>query len=295
MQTLTVFTPTYNRSQLLQRLYESLLRQKFKDFKWLIIDDGSSDDTQIAVGRWQSEKKIPIDYYYKENGGIHTAYNLGIEKADTELFICIDSDDFMPEDGVENIVDLWKKNDSKDVAGIIGLDYGLDGNPLKNRLLPEVGKIFITDLATKYKFDVDTKMVHRTKLLKEVAPMKVFKGEKNFNPIYLFLKVDQKLPLLVLNKNLCFVDYQETGMANNILKQFVDSPRSFAELRKLNMSLDRVTPVFVFKNAIHYVSSAIIAKKKDWYSDSPKKLYTLLAIPFGVVLSIYLRIKTRDQ
>lgn len=231
----------------------------------------------------------------KKNGGIHTAYNLGIEKAETELFICIDSDDFMPEDGVKNIIHLWKQKGSDNVAGIIGLDYDLNGRPLKDKLLPEVDKLYITELASKYKFDADVKMVHRTKLLKEIAPMKVFEGEKNFNPIYLFLKVDEKLPMLVFNKNLCFVDYQETGMANNILNQFMNSPRSFAELRKQNMSMTRVTPAFIFKNAIHYISSCIIAGKKDWYSDSPQKLYTLLAIPFGILLYVYLLIKTNGK
>lgn len=294
MAIITVFTPTYNRSSLLKRLYKSLLEQENKNFKWLIIDDGSSDNTKTIVENWKKENKISINYFYKENGGIHTAYNLGIEKADTELFICIDSDDFMPADGIKNITDFWKKNQSENVAGIIGLDYDLENKPLKNKMLPEVEKIYITELATKYKFDADTKMVHRTSLLKEVAPMKVFKGEKNFNPIYLFLKVDKKFPLLVLNKNLCFVDYQETGMANNILQQFINSPRSFAELRKLNMSLSRVTPAFIFKNAVHYISSCIIAKKRDWFSDSPKKIYTILAIPFGIALSIYLKIKTRN-
>ncbi|KFC24579.1 glycosyltransferase family 2 protein [Chryseobacterium sp. FH1] len=294
MPILTVFTPAYNRADLLERLYNSLLSQTNANFKWLIIDDGSSDNTQSVVENWKAENKIPIECYFKENGGIHTAYNLGIEKADTELFICIDSDDFMPEDGVENITKFWERNGSEDVAGIIGLDYDLDGKPLKNRMLPEVDKLYITELATKYKFDADVKMVHKTKLLKEVAPMKVFPGEKNFNPIYLFLKVDEKLPMLVLNKNFCFVDYQETGMANNILNQFMNSPRSFAELRKLNMSMSRVTPAFIFKNAVHYVSSSIIAKKRDWFSDSPKKAYTLLAIPFGIALTIYLKIKTRN-
>lgn len=294
MATLTVFTPAYNRSELLERLYNSLLRQGNRDFKWLIIDDGSIDGTSEKVKIWKTENSIPIDYFYKENGGLHTAYNLGIEKADTELFICIDSDDFMPDDAVENILSFWKDNKTESIAGIIGLDYDLNGKPLKNKLLPDVKTIHITELAIKYNFNADTKMVHKTELLKKVAPMKVFVGEKNFNPIYLFLKIDNQLPMLVLNKNLCFVDYQETGMANNILYQFMNSPRSFAELRKLNMSLKASTPSFIFKNAVHYISSCIIARKKDWLSDSPKKMYTILAIPFGVALTIYLKFKTRN-
>ena len=293
MPQLTVFTPTYNRANLLPRAYEALLRQSEKDFVWLIIDDGSTDKTEKLVKSWQQENRIPIHYFQKENGGLHTAYNLGIEKAETELFVCIDSDDFMPDDAVENILALWNRQKSGDVAGIIGLDYGMDGNPLQGKLLPNVEKVHLMDLAIRYKHQVDTKMVHRTDLLKAVAPMKVFKGEKNFNPIYLFLKVDDQFPLLVLNKNLCFVDYQESGMANNILKQFVNSPNSFAELRKLNMSLRKATPLFILTNAVHYVSSAVFAKNRNWIKESPKKIYTLLAAPLGLMLNLYLRYKTR--
>jgi len=290
---LTVFTPTYNRAHLLPRVYEALLRQSIHNFVWLIVDDGSTDGTEILVKSWQQEKRLAIHYYKKENGGLHTAYNLAIAKASTELFICIDSDDFMPDDAVENILELWDSKKSAEVAGIIGLDYGMDGNPLRGKLLPDVERVHILDLAIRYKHDVDTKMVHRTDLLKAVAPMTVFRGEKNFNPIFLFLKIDNQYPLLVLNKNLCFVDYQETGMANNILKQFVDSPKSFAELRKLNMSLIRATPGFIFANAVHYVSSSIFANNRNWFKEAPRKGYAVLAVPMGLMLNLYLRYKTR--
>jgi hypothetical protein len=159
--------------------------------------------------------------------------------------------------------------------------------------LPHVKSLHILDLEYKYGYRGDTKIVHRTELLKEVAPMPSFKNEKNFNPIYLFLKIDQKYPLLVLDENLCFVDYQDTGMANNILKQFADSPNSFAELRRLLMSLEHAPLKSKFRNAIHYVSSSFLAKNKKWLRESPEKLLTLCAVPFGVVLYLYLKYKTK--
>ncbi|OWK74507.1 hypothetical protein CBW16_03615 [Flavobacteriaceae bacterium JJC] len=294
MKKLTVFTPTYNRAHLLPVLYASLCRQTNKDFLWLIIDDGSKDDTETFVRAWQVENKIPIEYYKKENGGIHTAYNIGIEKCDTELFICIDSDDFPPDNAVELILDVWKKKGSKDVAGIIGQDFVIDGESVGGEL-PNVEKVSILDLETKYGYRGDIKMVHRTELLKEVAPMRIFKNEKNFNPIYLFLKIDQKFPMLVLNENLCFVDYQPDGMANNILKQYLNSPNSFAELRLMNMSMPGAPFSFVFRHAVHYISSAILARKTDWLSKSPHKVPVILAIPFGVLLTIYLKIKVKSN
>jgi glycosyltransferase involved in cell wall biosynthesis len=276
----------------LLRGYEALLDQSSKDFCWLIVDDGSSDETGAEVEKWQNDGIIKIQYFYKENGGLHTAYNLGIERAESELFVCIDSDDFMPVNAVERIVDFWKNNGNSTFAGLIGQDYKLDGTPLIGNL-PHVKSLHILDLEYKYGYRGDTKIVHRTELLKEVAPMPSFKNEKNFNPIYLFLKIDQKYPLLVLDENLCFVDYQDTGMANNILKQFADSPNSFAELRRLLMSLEHAPLKSKFRNAIHYVSSSFLAKNKKWLRESPEKLLTLCAVPFGVVLYLYLKYKTK--
>ena len=98
MATLTVFTPTYNRAYILQRCYESLVRQTSKDFIWLIIDDGSTDNTKSLVDQWIKEKnEFEIKYVYKENGGMHTGHNKAYELIDTELKVCIDSDDFMPD------------------------------------------------------------------------------------------------------------------------------------------------------------------------------------------------------
>ena len=95
----TVFTPTFNRRDLLKRCYQELQKQTSKNFKWLIVDDGSTDSTKEYVDEWiEQEKEFSISYYYKENGGLHTAYNTAIEHLDTELAVCIDSDDYIPLD-----------------------------------------------------------------------------------------------------------------------------------------------------------------------------------------------------
>ena len=109
MISLTVFTPAYNRADLLARCYESMKRQSNKDFIWMIIDDGSTDGTQGVVEQWLKEElDFEIQYYYKENGGLHTAYNEAISHIETELCVCIDSDDYMPDDAVEKILSFWK-------------------------------------------------------------------------------------------------------------------------------------------------------------------------------------------
>ncbi len=110
---LTVFTPTYNRAFTLHLCYESLKRQSCKDFVWLIIDDGSSDNTRELVNSWIAENTVSIQYYYQENQGMHGAHNAAYERIETELNVCIDSDDYMADHAIEKIISFWKANGSK--------------------------------------------------------------------------------------------------------------------------------------------------------------------------------------
>ena len=293
---LTVFTPTYNRADLLVRCYDGMKRQTCKDFIWMIIDDGSTDETQDLVKQWiEKESDFSIKYYHKENGGLHTAYNEAIAHINTELCVCIDSDDFMPDDAVEKILSFWKENGSNNVAGIVGLDYDLDDNIIGD-LLPNQKTVNLIDLFVgKYPIhNGDRTNVVRTELYKRFAPMKVFPGEKNFNPHYMHLQISQDYDFLILNENLRYVEYQPTGMSNSMLKQYRNSPNSFAEIRKLYLSFPNTSFKFKLRHSIHLVSSCILARK-PWKAikDSPCKLITIMAIPCGVILAVYVTAKGR--
>ena len=104
---LTVFTPTYNRAFCLGNCYESLKKQTCNEFKWLIIDDGSSDGTEQLAHSWIEEGIVDIHYVYQENQGMHGAHNTAYQLIDSELNVCIDSDDYMPVDAVEKIITFW--------------------------------------------------------------------------------------------------------------------------------------------------------------------------------------------
>ena len=127
MATLTVFTPAYNRAHTIGRTYASMCRQTCKDFEWLIIDDGSSDNTRELVEGWIAEGKVPIRYIYQQNQGMHGAHNTAYRNIDTPLNTCIDSDDYMPDDAVEKILKCWQEKGSDKVAGLVGLDVTEDG------------------------------------------------------------------------------------------------------------------------------------------------------------------------
>lgn len=296
MVPITVFTPAYNRADLLKRCYESMCRQTNKNFIWMIIDDGSTDNTKEVVDLWMlNNNGFEIQYYYKENGGLHTAYNEAIEHIDTELCVCIDSDDYMPDNAVEIILDFWKKNGSNEYAGIVGLDYTIDNHVIGD-LLPDKKSINLIDLLIgKYHIhNGDRTNVVRTELYKKVAPMISFKGEKNFSPHYMHLQISKNYDFLVLNKNLRYVEYQADGMSNSIFKQYLNSPNSFIETRKLYLSLPGISWKFKLRQSIHLVSSGIIANKMiEVLKYIPSFGMTVLAVPCGLLLSKYIRIKAK--
>lgn len=289
---LTIFTPTYNRVSTIKRTYQSLCIQTCKDFEWLVIDDGSTDNTKEIMEEWIKENKIPIRYIYKENGGLYTGYNTAYANIDSEIAVCIDSDDFMPDNAVELILKCWKERGGPQYAGITGLDFTLDGKPIGGYFPVSLKEGHLIDLYLKKIHFGDTKQVMRTDLMKKFIPMEGFEGEKNFNPIYLLLQADNELPSLFLNENLCFVEYQQNdSMSAGIYNQYLNSPHSFAKMRRLEMSLKRNTLKNLIRVAIHYNSSTIIAKEKDWLKTSPKKILTLLTRPLGYLLTWYIKHK----
>lgn len=287
MKSLTIFTPTYNRAYILHLGYEALLRQTCKDFVWLIVDDGSTDNTREMVEGWITEGKIEIRYHYQENQGMHGAHNTAYRLIDTELNTCIDSDDYMPDDAVEKIVCFWKEHGSERYAGIIGLDVNNKGGLIGTPFLNECHE---TTLSGFYERGGrgDKKMVYRTEVIKKYPEYPVFEGEKYVGLAYKYMLIDQDYKLLTLNEPLVTVDYQNDGSSVNMYRQYWNNPRGFAFYRKTEMKLSRGWKR-KFMVCVHYVSSSIISGDTDFLWRSPKRWMTFLAIPFGWVLYCWIR------
>lgn len=294
-KTLTVFTPSYNRAHTLPRTYESLLRQTCKDFCWLVIDDGSTDTTKELVAGWISDERIPIEYIHKQNGGLYTGYNVAYEHITTELCVCIDSDDFMPDDAVEKILRIWlSRSQSKDYCGIVGLDYNVvDKKPIGGGFPAGVSEDSFLDIH----YPGDTKQVMRTDLMKTVTPQIGFPGERDFNPFYMLMQILDKYPVIMANENFCWVEYQVGGdsMSQGIYKQYIRSPRSYAKARLKEMTLvhGNSTKRRMLVCA-HYVSSCILSRDSAWLKKSPYKAMTLLMAPVGLALTLFIKWKTRN-
>ena len=288
MKTLTVFTLTYNRAYCLGQCYESLKRQTCDDFEWLVVDDGSTDETKELVEKWIAEcTDFKIRYLYKENGGMHSGYNAAYPNIETELAMSIDSDDYLPADSVEKVIDFWKANKSDDVAGIVGLDVDKDGKVIGDEL-PNVRKFKVYDFYNRYHLKGDKKMVYRTELMKPIhAPE--FEGERLFPTCYRYFLFDLDYDMLALNEPLCIVDYAEDGFTRNILKQYKKNLNSFIYYRKFIMTYPNATLMHKFKFCIHYVAECLLKGEKKWIKNSPKKILTIAAIPFGILLYIHIK------
>lgn len=289
---LTIFTPTYNRMQTLSICYESLKNQTNKNFIWLIVDDGSTDNTRTMVKKWIKSNIISIRYVYQENQGMHGAHNTAYELIDTELNTCIDSDDYMPLDAVEKIYKYWTQNGSEWVAGIAGLDITKEGKIIGTPFPENINKSTLFDIYHRHKITGDKKLVYRSELTKKY-PYPLFKDEKYVGLNYKYYKIDKEYELLLMNEPICVVEYRDDGSSLNMFSQYRKNPKGWCFYRKENMKLQGTSLGFKFKECVHYVSSSILSRNKQ-FLNVPLRLMTILAIPFGVVLSILVIWKTRE-
>ena len=289
---LTIFTPAYNRAHTLQRTYESLLVQQCKDFIWLVVDDGSKDNTKVLVEEWQSkENGFEIQYIYKENGGMHTAHNTAYENIKTELNVCIDSDDCLAENAVQLILDKWEQVKDKGYAGIIALDADMKNNVIGKGFPEELRETTLCDYYANGGFG-DKKLVYRTDVINQYPAYPVFEEEKYVALAYKYRLIDQDYKLAVLPEIVCNVDYQNDGSTGTMWKQYLRCPQGFAFWRKICMQYPQSQKRMIV-DCIHYCSSSFIAKNKNYIKESPKKMLTVLCTPIGWVLKQVIVLKNR--
>ena len=287
---ITVFTPTYNRGNLLNRLYQSLCRQNYKEFEWIIVDDGSLDDTSSIVNIIQDKHPcgdFSILYYKKENGGKHTAVNTGVQKAHGDLFFIADSDDILPPNALQTVAEVWEQTKyNNSIGGICGFDGDINdgsiigtGFPKEVHLLNielsyhiSIGYIDATtrDVRFKLKVDGDMKEVFRTSVLREF-PFPEIKGERFCPEVLVWNRIASKYKLRHINKIIYLVEYQQDGITSAITKSRMNSPiastMTYAEMLDYNISLK-----WKIRSAINYwrfkyciTNKSLKAPKVKWY------------------------------
>lgn len=232
MKKITIFTPTYNRAHTLNNLYKSLINQKCKDFIWMIVDDGSTDNTKEIVKKFKSENKIEIEYYYQNNHGKHVAHNLGVKKCKTELFFCVDSDDQLSPNAIDEILEIEKsgKISKSNICGIVGNKCLIDGSIIGTKF-PEVEYESLTELYKKGKKG-DTSLIYKTDIIKKY-PFKVFENEVFLRESTAYDEIDKKYKLYVTNQIFSICEYLEDGLSKNALKIEMKNPLGAAYFRLL--------------------------------------------------------------
>lgn len=225
--TITVITPTYNRRNKIEKLYSSLCSQTSGEFDWLIIDDGSTDDTGLLVEEWKNNSPFSIRYVYKENGGKHTALNLGISMIDSELTFIVDSDDYLTENAIETILEFHEKYkdriESDKLCGYSFLRAYSDGKV-------NTGEYPVDEVIDTYRQQRinnnllgDKAEVYYTKILKQF-PFEVFEGEKFMPEDAVWLKMSGPYNMVHANRVIYICDYLEGGLTKTGRKMKIYSP-----------------------------------------------------------------------
>ncbi len=284
---ISILTATYNRAHLLPNLYQSLLNNKkvFHDFEWLIMDDGSTDDTEQLIKKWKKEKKIEIHYYRQKNQGKMAAINHLNDKVSGAIWIEMDSDDVFDDHALAKISKDYETLDE----GAYGILYYKQlgkmnvekGESLENQII----KLY--DMHYKYGYSYDMALTFKTSIRKELV-YELERDEKFITEARLYYKMDSKYQgLLIKNDIIMYCDYMEDGYTNRILEVFKKYPYGYYEYFKelLNYPNKKI----LFKKRMymikHYILFSVLTKKK--FQDSlsflskieDRCLFTLLYLP----------------
>lgn len=263
MDILTILTPTYNREKLLPRLYESLLCQTNKNFKWLVIDDGSKDGTESLIRTYQTDGKIQIIYDKQENGGKHRALNRGIGQIDSELTFIVDSDDYLPPQAVEIIMKYHEKyNKNKEIEKLCGYSFLRchgDGR-VNTACFPEDEKID-TYLSVRINGNIggDKAEVFYTDILKQY-PFPEYKGEKYMPEDVVWMRMSGPYRMVHINQNIYICDYLEGGLTKTGRRMKIHSPKGMVLRSKTYLNCKEVCLKVKVKMMLLYIIYGHFAK-----------------------------------
>ena len=282
---ITVFTPSYNRKKELNNLYNSLLKQDTNDFEWLIVDDGSSDNTKEHISKLKKEKKITINYYYKENGGKQSAYNYGLNKAKGDIFLCIDSDDVLKENILKTVIsDFEAIKDNDDICGVAYIqDYIKKPGEI-------IGSKFKQDKETENYYNIyykdkvtgDKLIVLKTDIAKKY-PFPMIEKEKFVPEALVFNRLAKKYKLYCRNIFAASKDYLADGYSNKYFDLVKRNPQGnrlyFKELYSFNKSLYTIYGYILFSIYSHINFKTIL-------KEHPAKIRIVLMYLPTLVVSI---------
>ena len=236
---ITVLTPTYNRASLLINLYQSLIKQDFGDFEWIIVDDGSVDATIDIVNQFIQEGQIVITYIKQANGGKHRALNRGVKEAKGKLVLIVDSDDSLPNKSLSIIYSYYLDiKDNSSIGGVCGLMAHHDGTIIGDRKICSSMNLSSIEMRYKYGFVGDVCEVFKTEILREF-PFPEIENEKFCPEALVWNRIATKYKLHYFNEVIYYRDYLDDGLTSKIVRIRMNSPIAsmmcYAELNQLDI------------------------------------------------------------
>ena len=282
---ITIFTPTYNRDYIIINLYKSLLIQTLKDFEWLIIDDGSTDNTELLVSSFIKDNKINIRYIKQQNGGKHRAINKALEEAKGELFFIVDSDDQLVDNAIERILYYFDqiKEDSS-FAGVCGVKAYFDGKKVGGVVDFDILDCSSILFRYNYRMKGDMAEVFRTEIFRKYLFPDI-EGECFCPEALVWNRIGMKYRLRYFNEKIYLCDYLQDGLTAKIVKLRMNSPLAsmlyYSELYKIPIPFDQK-----LKAAINYWRFALCSKEK--FADKVERigLASLLLFPLGLLFHL---------
>lgn len=284
---LTIFTPTYNRAATLPRLYESLLSQSVTDFEWLIVDDGSTDETKELVTGFTGEGRFPVRYHCKENGGKHTAYNLGLELARGAYFFCVDSDDLLAPEAVAHIQQTLPRLDEN--QGIVGYKQDLTGKRLSDEFPGDLEKCHFHRLSTEHGCGGEFSLVFPTALAKEF-PFPVFEGERFVTESVVYDRISPRCPMLLLPAVLTLCEYQQEGYSSDANGVMARNPAGYCLyfMQRIDIQPSRKGKLV---SAGKYWCFRFISGNKKLSYQGKHRMICAAGWPVGLLFRIYYKIR----
>lgn len=280
---ITVFTPTYNRAKLLPRLYRSLKEQTNKDFEWVIVDDGSTDNTKEVIDNiiTQQENDFPIRYFYKENGGKHTAINRGVREANGELFFIVDSDDILTFNSVELISIFYNQIRDKDsFCGVSGMKGDFENNKIGTKVNFNILDCTIAESGYKYHIHGDKAEIIRTSIMKEF-PFPEYNDEHFCPEALVWNRISKRYKIRYFNKIIYLCEYLEGGLSDQQAKLLEKNKKATMLTYKEVVESVEKPILFRIRSAINFWRYTLLY---SFFLDKTYRLkwYWIILLPLGL-------------
>lgn len=290
MKSITVITPSYNRAHTLPLCFKSLKEQSSNDFIWMIVDDGSVDETKDIVSKWlEEENSFQIVFLQKDNGGKASALNLAFQNLETPYATVLDSDDTFTSNAIETAInEITPYNNDNHCCGLMAFRHHKNGIVMGGRELISGTKISMQDILNG-EYHTELICIYKSNILKK-NQFPQFPKEKFVSPQWLDFELSRSYYFISSNSKICICEYEEDGLTKNKRNIIKKNPHGYTAVKRQSFEFSKSLRLSI-KHGIMYDCGCIIGKDKNWLKNSPKKSLSLFLMPIAFVV-YFLRFKS---